>query len=278
MVRIVLDSSCDLPEDIRQKYGILSVPLQVTIGEESFRDWVELHPDELFHRIATENIAPVTSQPIPGDWMEVFEGCRNRGEEVLVITIPDALSGTYQGAVLARQEFPDLKMEIISATTASIGVPLILDTMGDTILSGASLEELAETYRELDARVRTYVIVGDMTMLKRGGRVSGSTALIGNVLNIKPILVLTKEGKLEAFDKVRGFRKAVARIREMFEKEGDPSMPAAVIDAKNPHEGDALAEALREAAPELRIIRSVVGSVIGSHVGPGTFATAYFAR
>ena len=279
MVRIIADSSNDVPKDMQEKYRIKIVPLKVTIGDESYQDWVDITPEVLYQRIETEEITPTTSQPTPKDFLDVFEECKANGEtDVLVVTIAEPLSGTYQSAVMAREEISDMNIEIISSHTASIGVSLMISLIGDMVLEGASLEDVAARYRELDSRINTYIVVDNMTMLKRGGRVSGSAAMIGTMLNIKPVLYVTKEAKLEAFDKVRGFKKAHARLASVYKELADPAMPFAVINAKNPEEAGNLLKALRDAGATGEVIEGQVGAVIGSHVGPGTVAVAFLSK
>ncbi len=279
MVRIIADSSNDVPKDMQEKYRVKIVPLKVNIGDESYRDWVDITPDVLYQRIETEEITPTTSQPTPKDFLDVFEECKANGEtDVLVVTIAEPLSGTYQSAVMAREEISDMNIEIISSHTASIGVTLLISQIGDMVLEGASLEDVAARYRELDSRINTYLVVGNMTMLKRGGRVSGSAAMIGTMLNIKPVLYVNKEAKLEAFDKVRGFKKAHARLVSVYKDLADPALPFAVVNAKNPEEAANLLKALRDAGATGDVIEGQVGAVIGSHVGPGTVAVAFLSR
>ncbi len=278
MVRIIVDSASDMPEKLRKKHDILMVPLQVTVGEKSFRDWTELKPGELYDWIKREPIVPVTSQPVTADWYDVLNGCRDRGEDVLIITMSSGLSGTYSGAMLAIKEYPEMNIEVCDCRTASLGNTLIAMELIKKRDAGASLEELAEEFKQLNTRIHTYVVVGNMDMLKRGGRISATSAILGNMLSIKPILIVNEEGKLEPLDKVRGWKKAHAFLAQRYREFAEPGAPIALAHADNTNEMDRLSASIMGEAPKVDILKVEIGAVIGSHVGPGTIAMVLFER
>ena len=278
MVRIVLDSASDIPKNLQEKHGILTVPLQVTIGEEHYRDWVDLTPDVLYDRLEKEDIVPVASQPITTDWYPVLDGCRERGEDVLILTLSSALSGTYSGAMLAVKEYEDLKIAVCDCRTGSLGVTMIALALAKMSDEGASLDELVKAHALLNKRVHTYVVVGSMEMLKRGGRVSGTAALVGNVLNIKPVLLINEEGKLEPLAKVRGWKKVTQFLVERYLEFGDPELAMALAHGKNQAEMDRISAGILGEKPRTDILKMEIGAVIGSHVGPGTVGMVLFEK
>ncbi|QRN85426.1 DegV family protein [Clostridia bacterium] len=278
MVRIIVDSATDMPEKLRKKHDILMVSLQVTVGDKSFRDWTELGPEELYDWLAREPIAPVTSQPVTSDWYEVLDGCEKRGEDVLIITMSSALSGTYSGAMLAIKNYPEMNIEVCDCRTASLGNALIALELVKKRDAGASLGELVEEFKQLNERIHTYVVVGSMEMLKRGGRISATSAMLGNILNIKPILLINEEGKLEPLEKVRGWKKAHDFLVQRYKEFAEPGAPVALASANNPDEVDRMAAGILGYDPKVDIHKMEIGAVIGSHVGPGTVGLALFER
>lgn len=278
MVRIIVDSASDMPAAMQEELGIRTVPLQVTIGEEHYRDWVDLTPEVLYRRLRTEDVVPVTSQPVTSEWEEQFARCREDGEDVLVLTLSSQLSGTYQGAVLAAREFPGMGIELCDCRTASLGVSLMASMLAARARAGAELAELREVFEDLNRRLHTYVIVGDMEMLKRGGRISGTSALIGSMLNIKPVLRIGGEGKLEPLEKARGFRKALSILADLYEKHADRDAVCMIADGDNPEELANLESLLQERFAGIRLEKLTIGAVIGSHVGPGTVGMVFLEK
>lgn len=278
MIRIIVDSASDMPKEIQERYGILSVPLQVTIGDEHYRDWQELAPDELYRRLDEEDVVPVTAQPLNGDWYPVLDGCRERGEQVIILTLSSALSGTHSGAVLAAGQYPDLDIRVLDARTASLGVSAIAMELAKARDAGASLDELVHRFEQLNARIHTYVVVGDMEMLRRGGRIGGASAMLAGMLNIKPVLRISEEGTLEPLEKVRGWKRARALLVELYRDYADRDLVCGVAHGRNQGEMKALAEAIGDIDAGVQPVEMEIGAVIGSHVGPGTVGLVFFDR
>lgn len=278
MVRIIVDSAADMPEELRKKQDILMVSLQVTVGEKSFRDWTELGPEKLYDWLEREPITPVTSQPVTSDWYEVLDGCEKRGEDVLILTMSSALSGTYSGAMLAIKNYPTMNVEVCDCRTASLGTTLIALELIKGRDAGATLKELVERFHRLNERIHTYVVVGNMEMLKRGGRISATSAMLGTILNIKPILLINEEGKLEPLEKVRGWKKAHDFLVQRYQEFAEAGDPLALASANNWNELDRVAAGLIGYDPKVDIHKMEIGAVIGSHVGPGTVGMAFFER
>jgi len=278
MVRLIVDSASDMPLAMQKELDILSVPLQVTVGEHHFKDWVDMTPEKLYAWLEKEPIVPVTSQPATKDWNTVLDGCRERQEDVLILTLSSGLSGTYSGAVLAVADYQDLNIEVVDARTASLGVTIIAAELAKQQAKGATLSELVALFHDLNRRIHTYVVVGNMEMLKRGGRVSATAAALGTMLNIKPILLVNQKGLLEPADKVRGWKKAKAYLLKQFEQHADPEFTFGVAHGANEKDMEELAEAMQDIYPQSSLIRMQIGAVIGSHVGPGTVGMVFFDK
>jgi DegV family protein with EDD domain len=271
-VALVTDSTADLPEPLRTRLGIRMVPLYVHLGSGVYRDWTEITPTEIFEKVRQGVAFPTTSQPSPKDFEEVYRQALAEADHVLSIHISSKLSGTLQSAELAAQAFPG-RVSLFDSQAASLGIGMMVLRAHELLQEGKALEEvLAELNRiRQDHFVR--FSVATLEFLRRGGRIGGAQALLGTLLNIKPVLTL-KAGRVEAAGRARGEKgarelilkdflawgKGRGRIRAFFLYSGDPQ---AVEELK----GMVLASSL----PVEEGLTSELGSVIASHTGPGTY-------
>lgn len=277
-VRIVIDSASDMPAALRKAYGLSMVSQQITIDGVTYKDWVDIDPQALFSKLKDSELMSVTAQPAMADWYEVLEAARKDQVDLFILTMPQALSGTYGGALLAAKSYGDLRLGVRQARTVSLGSRLIIEELAKAADKGADLEALLSLFDDLNGRIRTYVVVGDMEMLKRGGRISASAALVGKALNIKPILEIDGQGRLTPLAKVRGWKKATAFLLERFDSLAEQTAPFGLAHAQCQPARQALKEAFKRAYPNLTMEEVELGAVIGSHVGPGTLGFAFFAK
>ena len=276
MIRIVTDSAADLTAEQLSVPGIFVVPLSVTFADGTTQlDDGTMTKDEFFVRLAEDSKLPRTSQPSPASFMQVYEDAAAAGDEVLVITIGQKLSGTYQCAHLAAADV-GLQAHIVDSEAASQAEALLVrEAVRLRDEEGLTAEEIAAVLEQFKKRVRIVAVVDSLKHLQKGGRLPAAVALVGGALGIKPVLHVDSEGRLIARSKVRGRVQALRAIAMKFgELEADKDQ--VIFISHGDCEKDALLvkDTLVKTfgcAPE-KIFLSAVGPVIGSHSGPGTVA------
>lgn len=220
-VRIVTDSTSDIPEEVKKRLGISVVPLKVLFGEETFLDAVTITSEQFYEKLAQSSVLPTTSQPSPNEFSEVYERliAEDADSPIISIHLSAALSGTYQSAVIAHSMLEqEADITIIDSKSASYGFGLRVVRAAEMAQAGESKERIIEEIERLERSTNLYFLVDTLEYLQKGGRIGKASALIGSILNIKPILSLDKEGVVLAVDKVRGSKKAMARIIELLKQ------------------------------------------------------------
>jgi DegV family protein with EDD domain len=270
-VKVVTDSTADLPESLVRKHHLTVVPLHVHFGEEDYRDGVDIWASEFYHKLETGGVLPHTSQPSPGDFLQVYERLTSDGSEVVSIHLSRVLSGTHQSAELARHLLPKPAVTVVDSTSASLGLGLIVLEAARRAEEGAGREEVAEAARRASRRFVLFFVVDTLEYLQKNGRLGRASAFLGSLLNIKPLLTL-EDGVVTPVEKVRGKGKALGRMFDLLqERVGRKPTRAAVVHADRPDEALGAVEQLKQ---QFNLVEPPVvgdiGPVIGSHVGPGT--------
>ncbi|MNO15900.1 DegV domain-containing protein [compost metagenome] len=275
---IVTDSTSDIPPSMAEAYGIEVVPLTLMFGEEAFRDNVDMTPEQFYERLPRSTQLPTTSQPSPVEYMNVYQGIQERypGCRILSFHISSGLSGTYQSAVLAKSmlEEEGESITVVDSLSASYGFGFMVVEAARMAAEGQSPEDILVRAERLRQSRKLYFLVDTLEYLQKGGRIGKASAFLGTLLNIKPILSIDAEGIIYAVEKVRGRKKAVARMIELFRKDlpGVDKINVAVGHTAEPAAGE---EFLKELAGHFTLEEKVltnVGPVVGSHVGNGTLA------
>ncbi|MFC4076445.1 DegV family protein [Salinithrix halophila] len=277
-VHVVTDSTADIPESLREELGISVVPIKVHLGGHSYLDGVNLNTEEFYTRLKETEEIPTTSQPSPIDFVEAFREAAKDGEtDVISIHLSSSLSGTYQSAVLAQSMVEDeLKVTVIDSKAAAFAIGMIVVEVARAAREGKTLDECVALANQLIGSQRIYFLVDTLEYLQKGGRIGKASAVVGSLLNIKPILSLNPEGVIFPADKVRGKNKAAARIQELLKEEfGEGPVKVSVLTTDNPEEGDHWEEQLKEVFDVKETFRAEIGPGIGSHVGPGTLALVF---
>jgi DegV family protein with EDD domain len=272
-VKIVTDSTADIPKSLAEELNIMVVPLKVIFSEkESYEDGVTLNSDEFYEKLSIAEAIPTTSQPTPFQFEEVYRELIKKGEsDIISIHISSKLSGTYQAATIAKGTLEDdINLHVINSKQASYGIGLIVVELANLAKQGKTLEECLSRLDELLAETKIFFLVDTLEYLQKNGRIGRASALLGSLLKIKPILSLNEDGEVYPFEKVRGQKKAVNRIIELMKEEyGGGPIHVGVSHAVN----EALAnELLERTTRELDVkseVLSTIGSVVGTHVGPG---------
>lgn len=274
---IVTDSTSDIPEELVSKYDIHVVPLRLMFGEETFQDGVDISAEVFYKRLVQSEQLPTTSQASPADYMQVYENIMtlHPGSPIISIHISSGLSGTYQSAVLAKSLMEDPpEITVVDSKSASYGFGLLVVQAARLAAEGKSADEILASIEQMRLQRKLYFLVDTLEYLQKGGRIGKAAAIIGNLLNIKPILSIDEDGIIYAVEKVRGRKKAITRMIERFQEDlgGIRNINVAVGHTADPASADPVLEELSRHYSLEEVVLTNVGPVVGSHVGPGTLA------
>ena len=266
-IKIVTDSTCDLPVDIAEALGVTVVPLFVFFGEQSYRDGVDITREQFFDRLTAGNdVHPHTSQPGVGDFLAVYKELTEQGHEVVSVHVSDKISGTMNSARLAKAELPDAKIELIDTGLAALALGLVVKFAAEAATGGKSFDEVVAAAKEASKKTRCYFMPATLEFLQKGGRIGKAGAIIGGLLSIKPILTLI-DGEVHSFTKVRTEMKAISKLKEIA-SEGGTYAEVGIIHEGQSEMADALMSHL-EALSDKPLIEGKIGAVVGTHTGPG---------
>jgi len=275
-IRVVTDSTADLPLDLAAKRGVSVVPLNVHFDTGVYKDQIELTSEQFFKKLVTDPSRPRTSQPSPGDFATEYRRLVDQGNAVVSIHLSAKLSGTYQSAMIAREGFPDARIEVMDTGLASTALGLIVLEAAEAAARGADFGEVVEVVRRAQQRSGVIFVVDTLDYLFRNGRLGRAQHLMGSLLNMKPILTL-EDGTVAALDKVRGKNKALGRmyeiVRERVPKGAGVKM--AVAHGAAPDVAQIVADRLARDFGPSELIIAPLGAVIATHAGPGTIAVCY---
>ena len=275
-VRIVADSTSDIPAEVRERLGITMVPLKVLFGEETYLDSITINTEQFYERLKSSPVLPTTSQPSPLEFSEVYERLLDEDPEAPILSIHLAanLSGTHQSAVIAKSmlERP-ADITIVDSKSASYGTGLQVVKAARMAQAGESKERILEELQRLQDDMELYFLVDTLEYLHKGGRIGRASALIGSILNIKPILSLDKDSSVYSVDKVRGTKKAIGRIAELLKTSfGDAPVGLIIAGSDNREAAEELGSRVKSELNVKDVSYTTVGSVIGVHTGPGVSA------
>jgi DegV family protein with EDD domain len=277
IVKIVTDSTADIPIDIVQELGITVVPLKVHFGSETYADGIDIKPEEFYPRIEHATSLPTTSQPSPVDFLHTYKELKeDAGSEVKIISIhlSSALSGTVQSAILAKSMLEEqIDITVIDSKNASFSIGMMVIAAAEAANNGKNKEECVDLIHQLIKRSVIYFLVDSLHYLQKGGRIGKASALFGSLLNIKPILSLDENGEVYAVDKVRGTNKALVRIIQLLKEfSSGAEVHVGVGHSTSSKKSNEILEEIKQEFNVQREYTSAIGPVIGTHVGPNTLA------
>lgn len=276
-IRIMTDSGSDLDRSVCERIGVPQLPILVTLGDSTYGDRDDLPPSAFYARItADRTLVPRTSQIPPVSFVSAFEAALETADEVIYIAFSSGLSGTYEAACVARESVDPARIEVVDSLAASVGQGLIVLNAAAMAKRGETCERIVEATRFLSRHVQHLFVAGSLEMLQRGGRVSKAKAVIGGMLDIRPVLHFV-EGKIHPLENVRGEKKALRRLVELMGERG-VGLSSQTIGL-NFAADRGIAERLRDMVAETygcnRFVISEVGAAIGSHAGPGTVSVFF---
>lgn len=281
MVKIVADTiSCLTLEEAAER-GIYYIPQIIVIGEQSYRDDTEMNSKEFLRRQKTSPVLPKTAAPPPALYQSIYKELTDQGHTVLVIAPSSQISGTVRGASVAAQDFPGKDIRVIDTRLVGGGLGAAVIKAKEWADMGLDADEIVRRVMELSARHRIYFAVDTLEFLYKGGRIGAASALVGSLLQMKPILTF-RDGTVQPFERQHTRRKALARIQEIVQQEC-PQGPDSLINFMH---GDAEEEArliIKNLAPLLNIPEQSVPvydltPAILTHSGPGVIAVSFFVK
>jgi len=273
-VKIVTDSSADLPAELVRELGITVVPLYVRFGEEVYREQVDISLDEFYQRLEHGSIHPVTIQPNPQDFVEVYQKLSQETDGIVSIHISSKLSGTYNSALQGKGMIENgCPIEVVDSQLITVGLGLICTAAADMIKAGENLPSVAEEVKQMIPNIHLLDLLDTLKYLQKGGRIGKAKALLGSVLNVKPLVTL-KEGEVVPAGQVRSRSKGIERLFSFVENASDID-DLAIAYSTTPDEAHALAERLGSIFTKRAIKVVRLGTTLGVHMGPGSLAIGF---
>ncbi|RKD32966.1 DegV family protein [Thermohalobacter berrensis] len=281
-IKIITDTGCDLSKEIIDEYDIEVMPFIVNLDEQEYEDGVNIKPETVYNSMRNGKV-PKTAQISAGKLKEVFEKYAQEGETCIYIAFSSELSGTYQTAVMVKNEllntYPDFDLTIIDTKCASMGHGLVVYRAAQMAKEGKTKDEVLDTIEYYKNHMEHIFTVDNLEYLYRGGRVSRTAAFVGELLKIKPVLHV-EDGKLIPIEKVRGRKKVFKKILKIMEERGDnlENQTIAITHGDDIKGATKIKEMIAEKFGCKDFIINMIGSAIGAHSGPGTIAIFFLNK
>jgi DegV family protein with EDD domain len=266
---VVTDSTADLPPEWGRRYGIEVVPLTVNFGTESYRDGVDLDGHRFYSMLASARRLPTTAAPSPGDFATVYGRLSKRCGACISIHLAGSLSATVESARLGAQSVEGFRVEVVDSGSLSMAMAFLCRLAGEQ----ASLDEAVSAVTARVPRLRILALLDTLRYVEMGGRVTRAQAMIGNMLDLKPVLGMAA-GEIKGLDRVRTRGRAIPRLVELLRAE-IPLENVAVMHAQAAAEAERLQIQLQAEMPDLKVELGELGAVLGTHTGPGALGLAF---
>jgi len=268
MIKIVTDSTADVPETLLEKYDIRVVPISIQFAQETYREGIEIDRPTFYRKL--EECMPTSSQPSPGEFHEVFEQLSGEGHSILTTTVTSKHSGTYESALLAKSMLPDADIEVFDSLSISIGTGFQALAAARAAEEGKTMAEILQRLEVIRSRMNLFYTPATTKYLERSGRVGKLAGALGSLLRVKP-MVKVEDGTMEAFEKVRTRAKAIDRLVELTEQAVGTTDPVglAVIHAEALGEAEAVRARLESSfnCQEMHVVDLACSLAV--HGGPG---------
>lgn len=280
-VKLIIDSASDINEKEAQSLGIIMLPMVITFDNEDYYDGVNLLPNDFYEKLVNSKVMPKTSLINAFRFTEAFEEHTKNGDELVVITISSKLSGTYNAACQAAENFKG-KVHVVDSLNACAGERILGLYALDLIKQGKSAKEIKNELEKAKTKVNVYAMIGTLEYLKKGGRISSTAAIVGTLLSIKPMISVTG-GEVKVIGKVRGSKNAAEFLNKCIEAKGgiDKNMPYGLIYSgfdtisveKYANDNKSVIGGDFSSIPAYNL-----GGTIGTHIGPGAVGIAFFEK
>jgi DegV family protein with EDD domain len=279
-IALITDSTCDIPAEWRQQYGILTIPLTIVFGDQPYLDGVELSAQQFYERLAGSDQVPTSSQPAPKSFLAAYRAAAEAGaQEALVFTISAAMSGTIESARRAAEESP-IPVHVIDSKNNSMGLGWQVIAAARARDAGAGLDEITAAALLVQKAMAYYISLDTIDYLRRGGRISDAARFVNSILQIKPLIYVKPEsGTVGAGMPARSRKSAVDGMYKEFFRHVDPNLPLhiAVLHNSVPDEAQELAERVQAEYHPQELIITITSPVLGVHTGPRALALCGYA-
>ena len=278
-VRIVVDSTADVPQEIREKLTV--VPLNVSFGEETYIDGVTINHREFYEKLTTSKVLPKTSQPSPDAYAQVFEAAKQAGETLVVLTVSSGISGTHQSAVIAAQDYPE-NVYIVDTMHVANGFGILAEYALQLAEKGVGAQEIVDEITRVREDIEFYALLDTLDYLQKGGRISKTAAFAGGLLSLKPIVCM-KDGVLGMKGKARGTKQGNTLMMKEILAAGGVDFDKPYLLGYTGLSDELLQKFIADSASVWdegnKPVRSVpLCSVVGTHAGPGAVVVAFFKK
>ena len=270
-MRIVTDSAVDLPEEMFAQLNIERLPLTIAFGKEILRSGIDIQPEEFYRRLAASHELPTTSQPSPGEFVELYRRVGQSDRDILSIHISSGLSGTINSAAQAARQCPDLNITHVDTKTLSAAQGFQIVAAAQAIRRGWPLNKILERIKQVAEQSDIFFTLDTLHYLQKGGRIGRVQAIAGSLLNLKPVITVDKEpGTYVTVAKGRSMSKSIALIADIVH-EKMKQVPAwiHVLHGNSPDQAQVLSDLIRARMPSARFTFGQIVPVLGVHVGPG---------
>ncbi|MBQ7093206.1 MAG: DegV family protein [Clostridia bacterium] len=268
-IRLIADSTCDITIKDCERMGVELIPLKVTIDGKTYLDKFELTNEEFYEKMAKAEDIPVTTLASPHDFMDKFDEYPD--DDIICITVSSKLSGTYQSAVIAKEETGRNNIHIVDSCSVSLGAGILVEYAAKMIENGEKAADIGAKLNEIAPKIELYAAVDTLKYLVKGGRLGKASGAVGSLLGIKPVLRV-KDGVIENVSKERGMAKAVAKMKALVEENTDyleNDFPVIYGHSNNESGMESLMAQMSRTGS-----RYFIGSVVGTHAGPGAVGIA----
>jgi DegV family protein with EDD domain len=269
---VVTDSTADLPAEWRDRYEIEVVPLKVLFGNETFRDGVDITNEEFFQKLEGATRLPTTSAPSPGEFAEMYTRLAQNYDGCISIHIGAQLSATAEAARVGAQSVEGFTVNVIDSETVTMPMAFLCQTAAQA----ASLDEATDAVKLRIRNCRVLALLDTLRFIEMGGRVSRAQAMIGTMLDLKPLL-LVADREIKSVDRVRTRSRAIPRMIDFFRADL-PVEHVGVVHAQAPEEAEQIAAGLRKELPDFDIPVGQIGCVLGTHTGPKALGLVYIKK
>jgi DegV family protein with EDD domain len=272
-IKVVTDSGSDLPLEVAKELGITVVPVYIYFGDKAYKDWVDIEPDELYKRLVEGPIYPTTTQPMPADFAKAYNDLSKDADAIVSIHLPAKVSGTYnaalQGVEIAK---PKCEVHVVDSFSVSVGLGLIAMAAARVAKAGGKLAEVLEETRKAISQTQIRGLLETLQYLLKGGRITKAKALVGTLLNVKPLLTI-RDGEIIQAGMARSYARGIEQLFQ-FIKNYPNLQEVAIVQSTVPEEANALKNRIASIIDEKRILMARLGAGLGVHGGPGTIIVA----
>lgn len=278
MIRILVDSSADYAAQELEQLNMELVPITITLGDKSYRDGIDITKDEFYQMLLETGEFPMTSQPSPQDFLDVFEDVKEKGDSLIYLSLSSGLSGTFQSATLAKNMVEYDEIYLVDTLSATRAIRIMAEYACKLREEGKDAAAIASALDEFKHRIVIFAALDTLEYLYKGGRLNKATAAVGELANLKPIITVNDEGKIGVPGKALGRNKAFASLTKMITEKGiDSSFPVYSIYAYGEENTEKLEQKL-EASGVSVTKRLQVGATIGCHIGPGAYGLIFVTK